>query len=96
MAKCSDATLEKGDTVIMGEPVIMNPNSYTTLQQVLKHIQDQSRITAGSRKWGVVGLDGLPYVLAQRPTLCGAIDFLDISHAASLTYAHPDFACHSS
>ena len=48
MTKCSDVT-ENADTVVMGEPVMVNPNSHAAVQNVLKHISD------GSRKWVLWG-----------------------------------------
>ena len=47
----------------MGDPIMLNPNSYATVQAVLESIQTGMET---SREWTVAGCDGLPYVLAQR------------------------------
>ncbi len=49
--------------VSMGEPCLVNPNSYATINQVLRHIQNQ---TSMDRAWSVAGADGVPYVLGHR------------------------------
>ncbi len=49
------------DQVVMGEPCLVNPNSYGRVHEVLQHIQAH-----GPRAWYAVGSDGVPYVLAHR------------------------------
>ncbi len=49
--------------VHMGEPSLVNPNSYVTINQVLKHIQQETLI---NRSWTVAGCDRVPYILAHR------------------------------
>ena len=48
----------------MGEPVLVNPNSYVNVKKVLDSMKDS--IITGDRKWTFVGSDGPPFCLASR------------------------------
>ncbi len=50
--------------ICMGEPLMINPNSYARVREVLKHIQEHTQ--SEQRVWHIVGSDGVPYVLGQR------------------------------
>ncbi len=47
----------------MGEPAMLNPNSYANVLTVLKHIQEQT--ISGTRNWTIIGADGVLYLLGQ-------------------------------
>ena len=53
---------------IIGEPIILNPNSYERVTQVLDHMSSVSGLTCTPprRKWISIGCDGLPYLLAAK------------------------------
>ena len=48
----------------MGEPSMVNPNSYTTVETVLADLKIQH--INEERKWAILGWDGPPYNLASR------------------------------
>ncbi len=50
------------DCVTMGEPIMLNPNSYTRVKQVLDAIRANRH---SEHTWSVVGCDGVPYVLSH-------------------------------
>ena len=52
------------DSIAMAEPIMVNPNSYERVKEVLEHIK--KLVIGPSRKWTVVGSDGVPYVLGQK------------------------------
>ncbi len=47
----------------MGEPIRLNPNSYTRVKQVLDAIWASRH---SEHTWSMVGCDGVPYVLSHR------------------------------
>ena len=47
----------------MGEPVMVNPNSYTNIEIILDELKNQ---LINERKWVILGCDGPPYNLASR------------------------------
>ena len=47
----------------MGEPVMVNPNSYVNLEIILEQLKCN---LIGDRKWTILGSDGPPYNLASR------------------------------
>jgi hypothetical protein len=51
-------------TIVMGNPVAINPCSYDSVKEVLTNIKGST--TGGSRSWTTVGCDGLPYRIATR------------------------------
>ena len=52
-------------TVVIGEPVMVNPCSYDSVKHVLQSLLN-SIVTNTDRKWTIIGCDGLPYILASR------------------------------
>ncbi len=46
----------------MGEPYMVNPNSYNNVNEVLKHIQTLTK----DKEWSVAGSDGVPYILEHK------------------------------
>ena len=51
--------------VSVGEPILLNPNSYENLVQILDSLKENLAI-GREREWTVVGCDGPPYCLASR------------------------------
>ncbi len=51
------------DCVTMGEPIMLNPNSYTRVKQVLDVIRANKY---SEHTWSMVGCDGVSYVLSHR------------------------------
>ena len=49
----------------VGEPVLLNPNSYINIEKILDQLKENVEIPK-SRKWSYVGCDGPPYCLASR------------------------------
>lgn len=49
----------------MGEPILVNPNSYINIEQILKELKTNLNI-GSEREWTFVGADGPPYCLASR------------------------------
>ncbi|XP_060557718.1 uncharacterized protein LOC132718104 isoform X2 [Ruditapes philippinarum] len=47
------------------EPTMVNPCSYDSVTNVLKHVKDQVGV-GEKRQWSCVGCDGLPYILGSR------------------------------
>ncbi len=62
--KSSEGAVSIMDTVQMAEPIMVNPNSYTSVREFLEHMQEQT--INSDRPWTIVGSDGVPYVLDQR------------------------------
>ena len=53
----------KRNVVTMAEPLMINPNSYANVTEVLKTIQSNAPT---NKCWSAVGSDGVPYVLGQK------------------------------
>ena len=51
--------------ITMGEPVLVNPNSFDNIKTILDNIKSRA-ITVNGRKWVFVGADGPPYCLMRR------------------------------
>ena len=51
--------------VKLGEPVLTNPCSYDSVNEVLNSLLN-STVNNTDRKWTILGCDGLPYILASR------------------------------
>ncbi|XP_062613499.1 uncharacterized protein LOC134275243 [Saccostrea cucullata] len=51
-------------TIIMGNPVAKNPCSYEAVKEVLAAIKAET--TGETRKWTIVGCDGLPYLIGNK------------------------------
>ena len=51
--------------VKLGEPVLTNPCSYDSVNEVLNSLLN-SFVNNTDRKWTILGCDGLPYILASR------------------------------
>ena len=51
--------------VSVDEPILLNPNSYENLVQILDSLKENLAI-GREREWTVVGCDGPPYCLASR------------------------------
>ena len=49
----------------IGEPILLNPNSYNNLEQILDNLEVNLEI-GSSREWSYIGCDGPPYCLASR------------------------------
>ena len=49
----------------MGEPIVLNPNSYDNLEKILEELKVNTAIGV-DREWTFVGADGPPYCLASR------------------------------
>ena len=50
-------------SVTMGEIIGVNPNAIVTIKQVLIDLLDQAGI-GENREWGIVGFDGVPYMIS--------------------------------
>lgn len=50
--------------VIVGEPIMVNPCSYQSVEIVLDNLVHQ--LIKDGREWCIVGCDGLPYILASK------------------------------
>ena len=61
-------------TMCMGEPVLMNPNSYATVEAILESYKDLHGI-GHSRHWVFLGCDGVPYRLANQIKLANSEKF---------------------
>ena len=48
----------------MGEPIVVNPNSYDNIKIILSDLKRQ--LIGSSRKWVFLGCEGPPYNLASR------------------------------
>ena len=59
---CSKNVVE----ITTGEPIMVNPNSYESVEEVLKDIKNRSVVSSPERKWVQVGADGPPYCLMRR------------------------------
>lgn len=58
----------------MGEPVLLNPNSYENIDRILQSLKENLNI-GSERHWTFIGCDGPPYSLASRlieryPKIC--------------------------
>ena len=51
--------------MVMGEPILVNPNSYVTVKKVLDAYKINHKIPH-DRKWVILGCDGVPYRIASR------------------------------
>ena len=49
----------------LGEPILLNPNSYSNIEHILDELKVNLGITT-VRQWSFVGADGPPYCLASR------------------------------
>lgn len=49
----------------IGEPVLLNPNSYENIEHILESLKANLKIGT-DRQWSYVGCDGPPYCLASR------------------------------
>lgn len=49
----------------MGEPILLNPNSYDNIKEILESLKVNLGIGKG-KQWCYVGCDGPPYCLASR------------------------------
>ncbi len=49
----------------VGEPILLNPNSYENLERILEKLKHNLGIES-DRQWTAVGCDGPPYCLASR------------------------------
>ena len=49
----------------MGEPVLVNPNSFKNLGMILEQLHENA-IKNSEREWFFVGADGPPYCLMRR------------------------------
>ena len=70
---------EKTPHIKLGEIIVVNPNSYETVKQVLLNILEQAEVPQ-KRKWVRVGFDGVPYRIAadlivnvKQCTICNAL-----------------------
>ena len=80
-------TEKKNKTKIsMGEPVIVNPNSYESLKKVLGNLKEQ--IINGNRKWTFLGCDGPPFCLASRLIENDPEEYAWVSMVSGLGHLH--------
>ncbi|XP_046346471.2 uncharacterized protein LOC124127059 [Haliotis rufescens] len=87
--------------LVVGEPVIINPCSYMSMEVVLRRILEDVGVGI-SRSWCVIGCDGLPYNLASRVidnhytcSICNATDIHGMSDLQKhLDYDHNQ-PCHN-
>ena len=49
----------------MGEPILVNPNSYSNIEHILQTLRENLEISK-TRAWTFVGADGPPYCIASR------------------------------
>ena len=79
-----------GPQVMMGEPCLVNPNSYQTVCQVGKHIQTTA---IGDRKWTAIGCDGNPYLIMRK---LQQTTFHCPQYKIDMTSTGPEFVGHMS
>ncbi|CAG2208867.1 unnamed protein product [Mytilus edulis] len=59
----NDTCSKQPSSLVLGDPIMKNPCSYTSVKHVLTRIIET---TCGSRQWLIAGCDGSPYILGSR------------------------------
>jgi hypothetical protein len=72
-------------TITMGEPVLVNPNSYVNVK-VLDNMKDF--LITGDRKWTFIGSDGPPFCLASRIIEKNPEDYSWVNMLSGLGHLH--------
>ena len=73
-------------TLKMGEPIMLNPNSYVTVKAVLDSLKEE--LVQGGRKWVVLGCDGPPYCLGSRIIDANPDEYEAITTTTGLGHLH--------
>ena len=58
----SENIQEQKDVVVMGEPLMLNPNSYANVETVMREVRSSA---TNDKHWVTIGCDGNPYMMAQ-------------------------------
>jgi len=73
--------------VQMAEPVLLNPNSYTNVKQILNEVRVFAEIDV-TRKWVFIGCDGPPFCLSERICESDPVQFDFVSMVPGLGHLH--------
>ena len=74
--------------ITMGEPVLVNPNSFETVKAVLDEYKLIHKIGTDSRQWVLLGCDGPPYRLASKIIEENKSDYDWVSLVPGLGHLH--------